>query len=146
VPHDTVRILEVLGPFGGLAHGQDRGGRGDGVDDADDRLLGDTRLAMHAREREDRRADDREAERPEVRHRVVQLVSGQIGHGRAEGGDLGEREVDEDDPPLDHVHAEVGVNPREDQPGREWNDEKRQQIHYWSALIRLAMFVSKSAM
>ena len=43
--------------------------------------------------------------------------------GRAERGDLREREVDEDDPPLDDVDAQIGVDAGEDQAG----DERRRQ-------------------
>ena len=42
---------------------------------------------------------------------------------RAERGDLGERQIDEDDAPLDDVHAEVGVDAGEDEAG----DERRRQ-------------------
>ena len=41
------------------------------------------------------------------------------GDGAAQGGDLREREVDEDHAPLDHVDPEVGVNARDDEGGRE---------------------------
>ena len=43
--------------------------------------------------------------------------------GGAERRDLREREVDEDDPALDDVHAQVGVDARQDQAG----DERRRQ-------------------
>ena len=46
--------------------------------------------------------------------------------GGAERRDLGERQIDEDDAALDHVHAEVGVDAREDQAGSERRREKRE--------------------
>jgi hypothetical protein len=140
-------VLEVLGAFRSLAHRQDRRGRRDGVDDADDGLLRDARVrrVMRARQREDRRPRDREPQRPEVGHRIVQVVSGQVGHRGAERGDLREREVDEDDPPLHDVQAEVGVNAGQDQTGHERDHEKREDVHHFlSAATSVAMFLSKS--
>jgi hypothetical protein len=46
-------------------------------------------------------------------------MTGQQGQGEAERGDLGERQVDEDHAAGEHVQAEIGVDPREDQAGQE---------------------------
>jgi hypothetical protein len=48
------------------------------------------------------------------------------GDGASQGGDLGEREVDEDHPPFDHVDAEVGVDAGDDEGGREGGGEELQ--------------------
>src|SRR5207244_4199389 len=126
-------VLEVLGLLRRLTHDQNRRGGGDDVDDADDRLLRNARLALHFRQREDGRADDREAEGPEVAHAAVDVEAGQQRHGRPQRGDLGERKVDEDDPPLHHVNAEVGMNAGQDQAGQKRQNEKRKNLHYFSA-------------
>jgi hypothetical protein len=57
----------------------------------------------------------------------------------AERGDLRQREVDEDHPPLDDVHAQVGVNPRQDQARHERGREelKDRQIHAVISRLRL---------
>jgi len=47
-------------------------------------------------------------------------------NGRAERRDLGEREIDEDDAALDDMHAEVRVDSREDEAGRERRGQKRE--------------------
>ena len=49
--------------------------------------------------------------------------------GRAERGDLREREVDEDDPALDDVHAEVGVDAGQDQARDERRREELENRH-----------------
>ena len=76
--------------------------------------------------REDRGADEREAEADPVDRRRVRIAAGarqQHRDRRAERGDLREREVDEDDAALDDVHAEIGVDAGQDQAG----DERRRQ-------------------
>ena len=71
-----------------------------------------------------------------VNARLIQYTDGACGSPPEKGSssaivaperrDLGEREIDEDDPPLDHVHAEVGVNAGQDQAGRERRGEELQ--------------------
>jgi hypothetical protein len=48
--------------------------------------------------------------------------------GGAERCDLGEREVDEDDAALDHVHAQVGVDAGQDQAGRERRRQEAEDV------------------
>ena len=78
---------------------------------------------MDPRDGEDRRAQESEPEREEVGRGGVQVVTGQISHGRPKRRDLRERQVDENDAPLDNVHTEVGVDPGQDQA----RDESRQE-------------------
>ena len=92
----------------GEEHG---GGGGDGVDDADHRLLRDVALAA-ARQGEDERAEDREDEREGVRLPGLELEAEQEGGRGAQRGDLREGDVDEDDLPRDDVEAEIGVDAR----------------------------------
>ena len=56
--------------------------------------------------------------------RTVRLDAEQHGDGRAQGRDLGQREVDEDHAALDHVHAQVGVDSGQDQARDEWRQQK----------------------
>ena len=48
------------------------------------------------------------------------------GDGPAQGGDLGQGEVDEDHAALDHVHAQVGVDAGEDEAGHERRGQELQ--------------------
>ena len=112
-------LLQVLGLLGRLGHQEDRHGGRDDIDDADDRFLRNARLAMDPRDGEDRRAQEGEPEREEVRPVGVQVVPRQVGHGRPERGDLGQRQVDENDAALDDVHPEIGVDSGQDQAGDE---------------------------
>ena len=55
----------------------------------------------------------------------MRIVALPHGDGGAERGDLREREVDEDDPSLDDVQAQVGVDARDDQAG---GNRRRQEL------------------
>jgi hypothetical protein len=62
---------------------------------------------------------------------TVRILAGegeQDGNRRAQGRDLGEREVDEDHPPLHHVDAQVGVDAGQDEAGRERGGEELQDV------------------
>ena len=116
-------VLEVLGPLG-LLHHQDGHGAGDRIGQADDRLLGDL-LVAETGHREDRRAEEGEGHREEER-------PGGLGHdaedepdGGAESGDLGQGQVDEDDPALEHVDAEIGVDRHQDET---FGERRRHQL------------------
>ena len=58
----------------------------------------------------------------------VEVVAGEQRDGRAERGDLREREVDEDDPALDHVHAEVGVDAGQDEAGQKRAERETEAV------------------
>jgi hypothetical protein len=64
----------------------------------------------------------------------------------AERGDLGEREVDEDDAPLDHVHAQVGVYPGEDQAGDERRREKPEDVEVHGYLAPVSWMAAESSL
>ena len=61
----------------------------------------------------------------------MRIAAGQ-GHQQRDRGaerrDLREREVDEDDAPLDDVHAEVGVDAGQDQAGDERRGQKANDL------------------
>ena len=115
-------LLQVLGLLHRLAHRQNRRRGGHRVADADDGLLRDARLVA-ADGREHRRADEREDQADHVGRRAVRLDPVQRGDGSAERGDLRQREIDEDDPALHHVNAQVGMNACQNQA----RDKRRQQ-------------------
>src|SRR6185369_4010754 len=103
---------------------------GDRVRDPDDRLLGNPRVAAADRGK-DRGADEREREAGPVdgaRMRIAVRPGQQDRHRRAERGDLGEREVDEDDSPLDDVNAEIRVDAGDDQAGHERREQELQDV------------------
>ena len=55
---------------------------------------------------------------------------------RAQGGDLGERDIHEDDLAGQHVDAEVGVDAGEDQTHEERRPQKGQQIAEHASALR----------
>ena len=103
-------------------------GGGDGVADADDRLLRDAR-PVAANRREHGRADEGEPEADPVDDRRMRIASRdrqQDGDRRAQRRDLRERQIDEDDAAFDDVHAQVGVNTRQNETGDEGRRQKCQ--------------------
>lgn len=102
------QLLERLGPEGKPVGEHQPACAGCDVDDADQGLVWDA-LVARSRDREDHRADRCECERVQRDGERVALVV--VAHEdrphHAEGRDLGEREVDEDDLALDDMHAEV---------------------------------------
>ena len=106
-------LTQVFGPFCGETRQEDHGGGRDHEGDPDQGLLRD-RGVVFTRECEDQSADQRESEREEVGLDRVVLDTDEERHGRTEGGDLSERQIDENDPALDHVQAEVGVGHEDD--------------------------------
>ena len=121
-------VLEVLAFRGRLAHRQNRRRGRHRVADADDRFLRNPR-ALAADGREHERADEGEREADPVDHRRMGIAvrpRRQQRDGGAERRDLRQRQVDENHAALDDVHAEVGVNAREDQAGRETRQQERQ--------------------
>ena len=49
--------------------------------------------------------------------------------GGAQGGDLRQRQVDEDHAALHHVHAQIGMDAGQNQAGNEGPDQKRKNFH-----------------
>jgi hypothetical protein len=116
------QLLDVLRALRRAVDHEHRERRRDGIDDADDRFLRHARLAR-ARPREERGAADRERER---------VVVGAFARGRVprkdrdrepECGHLGEREVDEDHAPREHVKPQVNVDRREHEAREEREEE-----------------------
>ena len=136
-------VLQMFALRRGLAHGEDRRRRCHGVADPDDRLLRNPRV-FHSEGREDQCAEEGEYEADPVddrRVRVAMRDRHEDRDGRAERGDLCEREVDENDPSLDDVYAEVCMNPRENQTGDERRREERKHRrveHYFAPLFLIA--------
>ncbi len=118
---------DVLDAVRGEVGQQDGAGRGRGVHHADHGLLRHAPLTA-AREREDERAHERRDETRAVRLPGVKLVAEEKRRRGAEGGDLGERDVDEDHLARQYVDAQVGVDAREDQTHEEGRPQERQEI------------------
>ena len=72
--------------------------------------------------------------------RVVARERQQQRDGAAEGRDLGQGEVHEDDPALHHVDAEVGVDAGQDQAGREGRGQELQHggVHHCAPVSLIA--------
>ncbi len=124
------KLLDVLAPLGGPVDDEHGYRRRHGIHDTDDRLLGD-RAAMNAARREESSPSHREGEGIPVRRLALNGMTGQHRHREAQSGDLGQREIDEDDTSGKHVQTQVGVNAREDQ-ARQQGDAK--QLDHSSAL------------
>ena len=69
----------------------------------------------------------------------MHVVAGQQRHRRSERGDLRERKVDEDDAALHDVHAEVGMDAGQHEAGQKRQNEKRKNLHYFSAFTSSLM-------
>jgi len=139
------RVGDVLGAVRGVVD-HDEGERArHGEDDPDDRLLWDA-LVLAARQREERRGDQREPDREELR-------AGRLGgepevdaDQHAERGDLAEGEVDEDDLAPHDVDAEVGEDAREQEhraQRRAEHVEEAERLH--GSLAAVAASVSAKA-
>jgi len=94
-------VLDAVRGAIGQQHGAGRRRR---VDDTDHGLLRDAPLAATG-EGQHERADHRREEAGGVGLPGVELVAEEKRRGRAEGGDLGERDVDEDHLAREDVHA-----------------------------------------
>src|SRR6266436_8732165 len=117
-------VLEVLGFAGGFAHEQDGGGGSNGISDADKSFLGNVASAR-ASESKDSGAQEREREADPVRSAAVRVHADDDGNGSSKRGDLGECKVHENDAPLDHVHAKIGMNPGENEARDEGCEQER---------------------
>src|SRR6266446_6362214 len=100
-------VLEVLGFAGGFAHEQDGGSGSHGVSNADKSFLGNVASAGASESRD----------------------SGANGDGSAESRDLGKGQVHKNDPTLDHMHAQIGVNPCENEARDKGCEQERQNFH-----------------
>ncbi len=129
-------LLDVLGPLGGPVGHQDGPGQGHRVDDADDGLLGDA-LVPHPGHGEDGRPRHREAQGEQVGPRAVRAQAEEVAAGGAQGRDLGQGQVDEDDPALDDVHAQVGVDAHEHDAGGERRGHELEEIAHEPVSVAL---------
>ena len=68
------------------------------------------------------------------------------GGGRAERGDLGEGEIDEDDFARQHLNTEIGVDADETDRHQERQPQKCERFAHWAAAMSAATLVSNSAM
>ena len=135
----------MLGALRRAVDHQDRGRRGDHVDHADQRLLRHAR-APGAREGEQHGREQREGERVAVGCRALRRMAEHEGRGRAERGDLRQRQIDEDDFARQHLDAEIGVDADEaDRHEKRWPKECDGLAHR-AAASSAATFVSNSAM
>ncbi len=99
----------MLGAVWCRAHRKDTRTAGDRPGHADDRFLRHVAFA-HARHGKHEGANEGEAERQQVRARIVEMEVEQNRHRRPQRRELRQGQVDEDDAAREHVHAEVAVN------------------------------------
>jgi hypothetical protein len=112
------------------------------VHDADDGLLGD-RPASRPAHGEERGTGEREGKCVPVRRLALDRVAREEGDGDSEGRRLGQRQVDEDHPPREHVESQVDVDPGENETGEEGDGEGLD--HGPSALASRRTFTSNRA-
>jgi hypothetical protein len=117
----------MLGPVRRAIH-EEHGRRGrHGVDDPDHRLLRDAALSAPG-QGQDAGAQQGRAETGRVGHERLDRQVQEERDGRPERGDLGERDVDEDDLARDHVDAKVGVDARQDQAHQERRPHQGEEV------------------
>ena len=121
-------ILQMLGLPRGFTHGQNRAGGGDRVGNPDDRFLRNAR-SPHPQQRENRRTQKRERQADPVGSSTVRVHSHQDGYGGAQCRNLGQGQIHEDDAAFDHVHAQIGVDSRQDQTGQERHEQEGENLH-----------------
>src|SRR5713226_1119500 len=97
------------------------------VDDADHSLLRNVPPPA-TRHCEHEGPEQRGGEPARVRLPRVELVAQEERRGGAEGRDLGERDVHEDDLARQHVDAEVGVDPRQHEAHEEGHPEEGEEL------------------
>ena len=92
-------------------------------------------------ERQDHRAHDGGGQRVGVGLPGLGVVADEERGGGAQRGDLGHRDVHEDDLAGQHVDAEIGVDAGEHQAHQERRPQDRDQVgeHYCSALASVVM-------
>ena len=115
-----------MGGAVGEQHGARRGYR---VDDTDDGFLRDVPTSR-PRQGQDQRADEGREESDGVRLPRVHVVADEERGGRAQRGDLGQGDIDEDDLTGQNVDAEVGVDPGEDEAHQERDPQQLQQVDH----------------
>jgi len=87
-------VLKVFGFAGGLAHQQNGRRRSDRIGNADERFLWNVAAAA-ARDSENSRSEESEAETNPIRGPAVRVHARDHGHSRSQSGDLRESEVNE---------------------------------------------------
>jgi hypothetical protein len=102
-------LLEMLGALRGPVDQQDRSCRRNDVDDPDERFLGHARCPG-ARERQQHGRQQCEGEGVSVGRKALRGMAEHEGDGRAEGCDLGQREIDENDIAGEYLDSEVSVD------------------------------------
>ncbi len=118
----------MFGFAGGFAH-QQNGRRGsDRIGNADECFLRNVPAAA-ARDSENSRSEESEAETNPIRGPAVRVLARDHGHSRSQSGDLRESEVNENYSALDDVHAEVGMNSRQNEAGDKRQNQKRKNFH-----------------
>ena len=102
-------LLEMLGALRGPVDQQDRSCRRNHVDDPDERFLGHPRCPG-ARERQQHGRQQCEGQGVAVGRKALRGMTEHERDGRAEGGDLGQRQIDENDIAGEYLDSEVSVD------------------------------------
>src|SRR5947209_20144065 len=90
-----------------------------------------------AGEGEDSGAKEREAKADTVRRPAVRVHSDHDGNRSPEGGDLTKSQINENDPPLNDVHAEIRVDPRENEACDTGREQENEDSHPHSPSVTL---------
>ena len=85
--------------------------------------------AAGAGQRKNPGAEKREGQADPIGKAPVRVHARDHGHSRSQSGDLCESQVNENYSALDDVHAEVGVNARQNEAGDKRQNQKRKNFH-----------------
>ena len=121
-------VFEVLGFTRSLTHGEDGRSRSYGIGNSNERLLGNVPTAG-ARQGKDPRPYKCECQAKPIGATAVGIHSDQNGDGGAQGGDLRQRKIHENDAAFHHMHAQVGVDAGKDKTGEKRGQQKWKNFH-----------------
>jgi hypothetical protein len=97
------------------------------IADSDNGFLRDPRTArLH--HRENRRTQKRECQAGPIRAAPVRIVTVQHRDRSAQRRNLRQRQIHENHAALDHVDAEIGVNPRQNQTRDKWGQQEVESV------------------
>lgn len=121
--------FDLFRAMGRLVEDEDRRRRRHCIGDADDGFLGNP-LIPEARNSEDRRTQKGKTEGKDITSRAMKIITDEHANGSAQGGYLGEGEVDENDTTGDDMQSQVAVDACQDEADYERGGKQMQEISH----------------
>ena len=121
-------VFQVLGLTGRLAHGENGSGGSYCVGDANKSFQRNA-LVAGAHKRKYQCANEGEAQAHPVSALAMGIHASQNGDSRAQSSDLGQRQINEDDPALHYMNAQVSMDASQNQAGQEWKNQELENFH-----------------